>query len=317
MRCVVTGAAGFIGSHLAEHLADLGHQVLGLDSFADYYSVALKELNASDLAEKGVAVHRCDLASDPLEWALADAAFVFHLAAQPGIAARTPFDAYLRNNVVATYRLLEALRSSRHVACLVYASTSSVYGAHATETEDSAPRPTSYYGVTKLAGEALALSYFRDRGLPVCSMRVFSAYGSRERPEKLYPTLIRSILADEEFPLCEGAEHHSRSFSHVSDVVRGILAAVDHTEACLGEIFNIGSEVEVKTAEGIRIVEDILGRRARIRRAERRAGDQVRTCANIDKARRVLGYEPRVPLEEGLREEVEWYRERVFGQVPV
>lgn len=315
-RCVVTGAAGFIGSHLAEHLADQGHDVVGIDCFSAYYAPALKELNAQDLASREVPVHRLDLAEDALDAALDGAEYVIHLAAQPGISASTPFEAYVRNNLTATWRLLEALDRRRDtLRCLVNASTSSVYGFHATDAEDVAPRPASYYGVTKLAAESLALSYHRDRGLPVASMRIFSCYGSRERPEKLHPKLIHAILADTGFPLCEGADQHSRSFSHVSDIVRGLATALERTEDCVGEIFNLGSDQERKTADSIRIIEELLGQRARLEAAGPRAGDQVRTCADIRKARERLGWEPRVTLEEGLREEVDWYRTRIFGKV--
>jgi len=314
MKILVTGAAGFIGSHLAERLAGLGHSVVGLDSLTPFYSRALKELNAAAVGAAGVELARLDLAVDDLEAVMRDVEVVYHLAAQPGLSAASDFQAYLRDNVVATERLLAAAQRAPGLRALVYVSTSSVYGADATGAEDAEPRPTSLYGVTKLAAEQLVLSRFRSRGFPACSVRLFSVYGPRERPEKLYPTLIRALLEDRPFPLFEGSEHHLRSYTYVGDAVDGLVAVLDHLERCVGEIFNLGMDSATSTAEGIRIVEEIVGRRARIVREPGRAGDQSRTEADIRKARRVLGYEPRTTPREGLAREVEWYRTEVLGR---
>jgi len=314
MRILVTGAAGFIGSHLCEGLAVLGHQVLGLDRYADYYARSLKEENASDLAERGVDVVSLDLAEDDLAAAVDGVNVIYHCAAQPGIDAATSFDEFLRDNVVATQRLAEAATGSKSLVGFVNISTSSVYGEVATESEQAVPMPTSRYGVTKLAAEQLVLSYQRSKGLPACSTRLFSVYGPRERPEKLYPRLIRAILRDEPFPLYEGSRSHSRSFTYVADIVAGLMSVLDHLEACQGEIFNIGSDIEITTGEGIEIVEEIIGRSARIAVQPPRHGDQLRTHANITKARQVLGYSPETTPQEGLRAEVEWYKSRILGR---
>jgi len=315
MNILVTGAAGFIGSHLAEHLVALGHDVRGLDCFTDYYARALKELNAQQLAASGATFLPLDLAVDDLGEAVRDVEVVYHSAAQPGISAATPFETYVRNNITATYRLVEAVRRLSSLRCLVYISTSSVYGAEATGPETAEPQPTSYYGVTKLAAEQLALAHWREGGLPVCSVRLFSVYGPRERPEKLYPRLIRAILEDHAFPLFEGSEEHLRSYTYVADSVEGMVAVIDSLDRCIGEIFNIGIDAAITTAEGIRIVEEIIGKRARIVAKPRRPGDQVRTQADIAKARRVLGYDPTTPPEEGLAREVEWYRRHIHGRI--
>jgi len=314
MRILVTGAAGFIGSHLCEGLAVLGHQVLGLDRYADYYARSLKEENASDLAERGVDVVSLDLAEDDLAAAVDGVNVIYHCAAQPGIDAATSFDEFLRDNVVATQRLAEAATGSKSLVGFVNISTSSVYGEVATESEQAVPMPTSRYGVTKLAAEQLVLSYQRSKGLPACSTRLFSVYGPRERPEKLYPRLIRAILRDEPFPLYEGSRSHSRSFTYVADIVAGLMSVLDHLEACQGEIFNIGSDIEITTGEGIEIVEEIIGRSARIAVQPPRHGDQLRTHADITKARQVLGYSPETTPQEGLRAEVEWYKSRILGR---
>jgi UDP-glucuronate 4-epimerase len=314
MKIVVTGAAGFIGSHAAERFAALGHEVVGVDAFTDYYSLAWKESNAADVQRQGVQLARLDLAADDLTAVLADAHFIFHLAGQPGISATTPFETYVRNNVIATHRLLDASRQLSTLKCFVNISTSSVYGRHATDSEETPPKPTSHYGVTKLAAEQLALAYQREQGFPTCSLRIFSVYGPRERPEKLYPKLIRSILIGESFPLHEGSEHHSRSFTFVNDILDGFVTVLNRPETAVGQIFNIGSDVEMTTGEGIRIIEDIMGQKANMQIMPKRPGDQLRTCANIEKAGRLLGYEPKTRLEEGLRAEVDWYREKIYKQ---
>lgn len=309
MNVLVTGAAGFIGSHLGEALASLGHRVTGLDCFSDYYCPALKRANAAALAARGVPILELDLAEDDLSAAVGDAQVVYHLAAQPGISARVPLQAYVRQNITATHRLLEALEGGGGGAYLVNVSTSSVYGARATNAEDAVPEPISPYGVTKLAAEQLALASCRSGRLWVCSVRLFSVYGERERPEKLFPKLIRSILDDTEFPLYEGSLEHRRAFTYVGDAVAGLAAVPENLEACRGQIVNLGSDREESTARGIEIVQELLGRRARLRPEPGRAGDQERTCAEIAKARALLGYEPKTALEEGLVAEVRWFVE--------
>lgn len=315
MNILVTGAAGFIGSHLAERLVALGHSVRGLDCLTNNYARALKELNIREVTGKGVAFLPLDLAEDDLSLAVRDVEVVYHLAAQPGISATDPLARYVRNNLTATHRLLEATKDSRSLRGLVHISTSSVYGAEATGDETSEPKPTSYYGVTKLAAEQLVLAYARDRGLPACSLRLFSVYGPRERPDKLYPILIRHMLEDRPFPLFEGSEHHLRSYTYVGDIVDGLVATLRDFDPCIGEIFNIGTDAAITTGEGIRIVEEVVGKPVKIVRKPRRAGDQLKTHANIEKARRILGYNPTTTPREGLEKAVEWYRVHIFGKI--
>lgn len=314
MKILVTGIAGFIGSHLAERLVALGHEVVGIDCFTDYYSRDLKQLNADDVTAVGATIYSLDLASDDLTPALDGVNIIYHLAGQPGISAATPFEEYLRNNVVATERLLRAAEQLPDLRLFANISTSSVYGKFATEPETAPPQPTSYYGVTKLAAEQLALARQREQGLPACSLRLFSVCGPRERPEKLYPRLMQSILDDTPFPLYEGSEAHSRSYTYVGDIVDGCVAVLGRENTAVGEIFNIGSDVEVTTGEGIRIVERIMGRAARKQILPPRPGDQLQTCANIAKAGRVLDYHPTTTLEEALAAEIEWFVGRVYGR---
>jgi nucleoside-diphosphate-sugar epimerase len=308
VRILVTGAAGFIGSHLAERLATEGHSVVGLDCITDFYSPTLKESNLRALQASGVETLRLDLASDDLSAAVADVEVIYHLAAQPGLSSRS-FQTYARDNFIATERLVEAARQRRALRLFANIGTSSIYGKDATGDEDTVPRPTSWYGVTKLAAEQVALAAQRNADFPACSFRLFSVYGPRERPDKLYPRLIHSILSDEPFPLYAGSEHHQRSFTYVGDIVTGLLTALTHVEQCIGEIINLGIDSAITTAEGIRIVEQIIGRPARIERQPPRSGDQSRTHANIAKARAILGYSPTTTPEEGLAAEVRWYRD--------
>lgn len=318
MKILVTGAAGFIGSNLAERLVGLGHDVMGIDCFTDYYAVTtgdpeakkLKYLNAGELVRKNIRLSRLDLVDDNLKNLLSSQEIVFHLAAQPGICSRVSFETYLRNNVQATEKLLRSLPNGLRM--FVNISTSSVYGKDATGTEESVPKPTSHYGVTKLAAEQLALMRYREEGLPVCSLRLFSVYGERERPEKLIPKLTECILKDREFPLYEGSTEHLRSYTYVGDILDGLVAVLDNLEECNGEIFNIGTDTAVTTGECISIVEDVLGKRAREKTLPKRPGDQQRTHANIEKARRVFGYNPGTPVREGVERYVGWHR-RVLG----
>lgn len=315
MNILVTGAAGFIGSHLAERLVALGHTVRGVDSLTDYYARELKELNIHDVQQRGVTFMPLDLAEDDLSAALRDVQIVYHLAAQPGLSATTTFETYVRNNITATQRLLEAAKATPSFQGLLNISTSSVYGYDATGDETTEPKPTSFYGVTKLSGEQLVLAYARDHGMPNCSLRLFSVYGPRERPEKLYHGLIRSMFEDREFPIFEGSEEHVRSYTYVGDIVDGLVLALEHVDQCQGEIFNIGSDTAITTGEGIRLIEEIIGKPARLVRKPRRTGDQLKTHANIEKARRILGYHPTTSARDGLAAEVEWYRQQVLGRL--
>jgi nucleoside-diphosphate-sugar epimerase len=311
MKIVVTGTAGFIGSHWAETCARAGHDVVGIDNFNNYYDPALKERNAADVAAAGVTIERLDLAEADVTAVLANADFIYHLAAQPGISATTSFETYMRNNLIATHRLLLAAQAVPTLKCFVNIATSSVYGRHATDSEDTPAKPTSYYGVTKLAAEQLVLAKQREEGFPGCSLRIFSVYGPRERPDKLYTKLINNILTDTTFPLFEGSEHHSRSFTFIGDIMAGFTAVLQQPDRAIGEIFNIGSDSEITTGEGIALVEQIIGKKAIIQRVPKRPGDQLQTRANIEKARRILNYEPRTAMQDGLALHVAWCKKQL------
>lgn len=311
MKILITGAAGAIGSHVAEALKYASHEVVGLDAFTDYYDTSIKEITASDLKKVGIDIVRKNLAKDDISHELDGVDIVFHFAAQPGISASTSFEKYLENNIVATHKLLEALTKLSTLKLLVHISTSSIYGARADSDEAAVPQPTSIYGVTKLAAEQLALAYARDKGLPVTVLRLFSVYGERERPEKLYHKVIKNVLNDEPLTLYNGSENHVRSYTHVSDVVGACLLVLKKINEVRGEVFNIGTDKTITTGEGLALIEEILGKKIVRNIVPKRAGDQLETSAKIDKARRILGYNPKMLPKDGLRLQVEWYKQKL------
>lgn len=310
MKILVTGAAGFIGSHTAERLAHMGHEVIAIDNFSTYYDVSLKRLNAESLAKKGIVVQEIDLRNDDLSSIITEEiSHLFHFAAQPGISVSSTFEDYFSNNILGTQRMLDVIETLSSKPFFVNIATSSIYGLNATFTEDQAPLPASWYGVTKLAAEQLVLAYSRRELLQSCSLRLYSVYGPRERPDKLYTRLIDCGLNDKAFPLYEGSLEHLRSFTYVQDIVDGVVSILGKENICNGEIFNLGTEEENTTATGIATVEEILQKKIKIDHKPARPGDQSRTKANIDKARRLLQYNPQTSLEEGLMAQVKWFRE--------
>ncbi|WP_430409153.1 NAD-dependent epimerase/dehydratase family protein [Kordia sp.] len=309
MKILITGIAGFIGSHVAEYLQNAGHTIIGIDNFSDYYPVDLKNKNAAVLKSKGIEILRADLrAVSSIEKLPEDVQYIFHFAAQPGIAATSTFEDYLTNNVIATQNLLTYALALKDLQLFVNIGTSSIYGLNATYPETVAPQPASHYGVTKLAAEQLALCNSRLNKLNACSLRLYSVYGSRERPDKLFTKLLDCGLHNKSFPLFTGSLTHLRSFTHVSDIVEGITSVIGKEDVCNGEIFNIGTEAEYTTQQGVDAVEKLLNTTIKFNELPPRSGDQQRTKANIDKARKLLNYNPTVTLEEGVAEQLEWFR---------
>jgi nucleoside-diphosphate-sugar epimerase len=307
MKCLVTGAAGFIGSHLCESLLRAGHEVTGVDAFIPYYPQKVKEQNqARALAQKNYHFHRLDLRHDPLGPVVAGADVIFHLAAMPGLVQSwTDFDGYCSCNVQATQRLLEAVRSSPGpLRRFVYASTSSVYGRFASGDESLPTRPVSPYGMTKLAAEHLCRAYQEAYAIPVVVLRYFSVYGPRQRPDMAYHRFMHALLTGRPI-VVYGDGQQVRGNTYVADCVQATLAAL---EARPGEIYNVGGGETATVWDILHKLEVISGRRALLKHEPARPGDQRHTFADTTKLRSHLDWEPRTALEEGLARQWAWHQ---------
>lgn len=308
MKVLVTGVAGFIGSHLAEQLSKHGYEVIGIDNFNDYYDSNLKRLNAKHIEISGVKIIEADLRDDLSAVLSCDFDYVFHFAGQPGISNSTTLKEYVDNNIYATENLLQFIKThNKGLKLFVNIATSSVYGSVANLPETEIVKPISYYGITKFAAEQLVLKSHRMNEISACSFRLYSVYGPRERPEKLYTKLIKSIVENTKFPLFKGSLEHSRSFTYVGDIVNGLIKVIGRETVCNGEVINLGSNQEYTTADGIALVERIIGQPAQLEITPPRDGDQLKTTAVIDKARKLLDYVPQTSFEEGLKAQVDWY----------
>jgi UDP-glucose 4-epimerase len=310
-QALVTGAAGFIGSHLCERLLSDGWQVTGVDCFADYYSRSLKEQNlAAFRNQSGLTFVEADLVTADLGPLVAGRQAVFHQAGQAGVRASwgADFEIYTQNNVLATQRLLEAVRENG-LRRFVYASSGSIYGDVETLpiTEDTVPKPVSPYGVTKLAGEHLCQLYHTNFGVPAVRLRYFTVYGPRQRPDMAFNRLITALLRGESFPLYGDGEQ-TRDFTFVRDVVDANIRAVG---APAGSVYNVAGGSRVTVNQVIGTLEELVGRHARLDRQERRPGDQRHTWADTTAAREILGFVPQVGLREGLAAEIDWLREHI------
>lgn len=320
--CLVTGAAGFIGSQLAEKLVSLGYSVVGVDCFTDYYSPAIKRQNLENLLSlEGFTFVQGDLLELDLKALLSGAIpgrtqkndagkypveFIFHLAAQAGVRASwgSSFEIYTRNNILATQRLLEAAREVRPTK-FVYASSSSVYGDAETypTVESLTPHPVSPYGVSKLAGEHLCALYTYNYRVPTASLRYFTVYGPRQRPDMGFHKFIRAISQGSEIEIYGDGEQ-TRDFTFVQDAVQGTIQAA--LAGAPGEVFNIGGGSRVTVNHVIRTLQAILKTQAKVSYIAEQKGDVRHTSAEISKAAAVLGYQPRVGLEHGLAREAAW-----------
>jgi nucleoside-diphosphate-sugar epimerase len=306
MKCLVTGSAGFIGSHLCERLTRDAHTVVGLDAFIPYYPREVKEANLLAVrTQNAYKHHSLDLRSDQLDAALDGVEVVFHLAAMAGLVKSwSDFDLYQSCNLTATQRLLEAVRRTPGVKRFIYASTSSVYGRYSTGDETMPTRPTSPYGVTKLAAENLCRSY-EEFGVPVVVLRYFSVYGPRQRPDMGYHRFIASLLANQPITVY-GDGQQTRGNTYIADCVEATVAAL---RAPLGEIYNIGGGETASVWDILGKLETIIARRAVVRREPARPGDQRSTVADTSKLQRHLGWQAKTSLDEGLARQVDWQRQ--------
>jgi UDP-glucuronate 4-epimerase len=307
-RYVVTGAAGFIGSHLLEALLEAGHDASGLDCFTDYYDPIMKEENA-----RGLPITRADALEFDLEGVFAGIDGVFHLAARPGVRRSfgEAFPDYLRQNVLVTQRVAEA--AARTGARLVLASSSSIYGeAEAYPTpEETVPRPISPYGMTKLAGEHLIRAYALGDGLEAVVLRYFTVYGPRQRPDMAFTRLVRALADGDSFELY-GDGSDSRGFTYVADAVEATVRAMEAGGA--GAVYNVGGGSEATMSEAIALLERIAGRAVRLVRSERQPGDVRRTSADTTRIESDLGWRPSTSLEDGLEAQWRWATSRVAAR---
>jgi UDP-glucose 4-epimerase len=307
MRALVTGAAGFIGSHLSERLVQEGASVVGLDCFTDYYPRALKERNLAKLrSAPGFTLVESSLRDVDIRKLLDGVTHVFHLAAQAGVRESwgSDFRVYTVNNVEATQILLEACTAQR-IERLVYASSSSVYGDEVPlpMREDVRLQPVSPYGVTKLAAEQLCYLYHVNYGVPAVSLRYFTVYGPRQRPDMGFSRFFKAAM-NEQAVTQFGDGHQTRDFTFVADAVAGTLAAA--TRGRPGGVYNIGGGSRIELVDVFQLIGRITGSPLRIERLAEQHGDMRDTYADTTRARADLGFQPAIDLETGLRAQYDW-----------
>ncbi|AFY78751.1 MAG: GDP-mannose 4,6-dehydratase [Hydrococcus sp. C42_A2020_068] len=306
---IVTGVAGFIGSHLAEALLKQGERVIGIDEFNDYYEPSFKRRNISSL-ESYSSFELIEGSIHELNWQelLANAETLYHQAAQAGVRASwgESFRHYTERNINATQIILEAAKESKSLKRLVFASSSSIYGnAETLPTPESiCPQPTSPYGITKLAAEYLCFLYYRNFQVPVTALRYFSVYGPRQRPDMAFHKFFKAAMVGAPIPIY-GDGQQTRDFTFVSDVVAANLAAATVPDA-IGEAFNIGGGSRVVLADMLDKIEAIAAIPIQRNYLETARGDARHTGADVSKAKALLGWSPKVSLIEGLTQQWEW-----------
>ena len=309
MRCLVSGAAGFIGSHLAERLVRDGQEVIGIDCFLDYYPREVKEENLAGL-KKSPNFHfqEANLLELDLPALVQKTDFIFHLAAQAGVRASwgESFSIYTENNIRATQRLLESCKGQK-VSKFILASSSSVYGdaEEMPTSENSAPKPVSPYGLSKLACEHLCYLYWKNHKIPYLALRYFTVYGPRQRPDMAFHKFLRSALHGKEIEIY-GDGNQTRDFTYISDIINATVKSIS-TDA-VAESVNLGGGSPATIWQVLNIIEDITGKKIQIRHIEEQKGDVRHTCADITKAQRILGYAPQVRLGDGLRKQFLWQK---------
>jgi UDP-glucose 4-epimerase len=308
MKCLVTGAAGFVGSHLAERLLRDGYEVIGIDCFVPYYPRWIKEKNVVGMLPnprfRFIEANLLDL--DLPELLSQGIECIFHQAAQAGVRASwgKEFADYTTLNILGTQQLLEAARSHA-LRKFVYASSSSVYGDVTTlpMREDALPRPLSPYGVSKLAAEHLCYLYWKNYGVPTIALRYFTVYGPRQRPDMAFHRFLQLLLDDRPIPVY-GDGQQTRDFTFVDDIVEANLSAMQ--TSVVGEAFNIGGGTTVTLQDAIAICQRVSGKRAKLDIRPVEKGDVRQTLADVCRAKQYLGYEPKVHLREGLEAEWRW-----------
>ncbi len=316
MRCLVTGVAGFVGSHLADRLLADGHEVCGIDAFTPNYPRSFKERNLeTSRAAKRFTLIEGNMLDLPLPDLLVGVDWIFHEAAEVGVRTSWGIDfaRYVDYNILATQKLLDAALTAQSIKRFVYASSSSIYGEAAAlpVSESALPEPVSPYGVTKLAGEQLCTLYQRNSGLPVVSLRYFTVYGPRQRPDMAIHRFFQALLQRKPVSIYGDGEQ-TRDFTYISDVVEANIRSAT-CDTAPGHIFNIAGGSSVKIAHLVQLVQESAGISGTIQFASTQPGDAHNTCADIRQAAQVLNYQPAVSLREGLAEECAYIR-RMYEQ---
>jgi nucleoside-diphosphate-sugar epimerase len=308
---LVTGVAGFIGSHIAETLLLQGEKIIGIDQFNDYYDLSLKRKNAIDL-EKYANFQLIEADIQAIDWQpiLKDITVIYHQAAQAGVRASwgASFSQYTERNINATQILLEAAKEVSSLQRFVYASTSSVYGDAETmpTPETVCPEPVSPYGITKLAAERLCYLYHQNFGVPTVSLRYFSVFGPRQRPDMAFHKFFKAALAKQPINIY-GDGQQTRDFTFVSDVIAANLSAAVTPEA-VGEVFNVGGGSRVVLLDILDRVDEVIGNPIHRNYVEKAIGDARHTSADVTKASKILNYRPKISLLEGLTREWHWIK---------
>jgi UDP-glucose 4-epimerase len=311
MKVLVTGVAGFIGSHLAGRLLQEGFQVIGIDSFLDNYSRKIKGNNLRGLFNNKFSFIEGSIFELDLKEILKKVDTVFHQAAIPGVRTSwgKEFYKYLENNVLATQILLESCKDLK-IKKFIYASSSSVYGDsdELPIKETSTTKPVSPYGVSKLAGEHLAILYFKEYGIPTVSLRYFTVYGPRQRPDMGFHKFIIAILSRKQIEIF-GSGDQTRDFTFIDDVVEANLLASNKGRE--GEVYNIGGGNRIELIQAIKAIEEVSGKQCDLKFTESQKGDVKRTYADISKAKMDFDYNPKIDINKGLEKHYEWLRENL------
>lgn len=309
MKALVTGCAGFIGSHLVEELLNRNYQVTGIDCFTDYYPRDYKEKNMEKfINNSNFTFYEQNLLNLDLS-KFVNVDYIFHEAAQAGVRKSwgKDFKIYIDNNILATQKLLEVCKDIKTLEKFVFASSSSVYGdvKELPMKENSYPNPLSPYGASKLACESLCYLYWKNYGVPIVSLRYFTVYGERQRPDMAFHKFIRAMIKGELIEIY-GDGGQTRDFTYVGDIIKGTIQAAESDVD--GEIFNIGGGSRISLRETLEIIERLVnvGGNAKIEYVDTQMGDMRHTFADTSKAEKLIGFRPEISVEEGLRREVEW-----------
>lgn len=309
MKALVTGCAGFIGSHLSESLIENDIEVIGIDCFTEYYDRKLKERNISSiLSSKKFTFVEADIMDASLGQYLKDVKYIFHQAGQPGVRGSwgKEFDIYVKNNILVTQRILEIVKDFE-IKKFIYASSSSVYGNidELPVKESQLTKPFSPYGVTKLAAEQLCNLYFENHGIPTVALRYFTVYGPRQRPEMSMSKFIKDMISGNCITIY-GDGKQIRDFTYIDDIVKANLLAMESPVE--GEVFNVGSSRPIKLIEVIKILEKLVGKKANIEFMHKQDGDVRETYADINKIESLYGYKASIDIEKGLYNQLDYFK---------